>query len=717
MTMLLLALALAADPTDGLDPEATAHARVLLDDRATDAERIDAVRALAAQPDPVWLLRAAARDRVPELQTAIVDTVARHPSPEGSALLGWIVADGATPRPVRGHAVDTLAGVDGPEAGAVLYTLASDRDVPGDLRMRAREALRAHHAELLATRGDPRPVTDPVGGLAFVGAWGVAGGVGLEAVGEWGRFDGGPVVGAIGGSAIGLGASGYAVSRTPLTAGQGLAQLSGTAWGLAAGLWASDAALGRPRSWGLDTWAEPPTTDRTLTPYDTYSYTYYEPYVPIPRDPWQRDAAAAFRLAGVGIGSGLGLLWAAGAPDAADVLEIDLATYLGSAVALSGTALAVWRPPTGPTRDDLEARYRQQQILDASNLGGAALGMGLGVALHDRWQLDPEDVGYATVLGLEAAWVGLALPPAVGVDADDLKGTVRLPWNAAMAGGLALAELHPMPWTTTAVTAVGAGAGNALGAGLPLLAGADDDAVVNGVMVPVGIVGTAAGTLAAPWLDPQEGDWAMTGVVTGMATYNLGGVGMAADLDGGTNAGLMLVGGGSAAVAGLTAGRFAAPDPDDMLVLTSAAAWGSFYGILTPIAAFPDLDGRYPILVAAGAADLVVGGTALALSDAVGLTPRDTVVPQLLGLTGGTVGALATGLGTGDAQAVAAGALGGATLGLVGGGLLAARSDRAGQQARHVPRIDLPGHWRPTVAPTVVDGHSGVYVGVEGVGW
>ncbi|MCA9566554.1 MAG: hypothetical protein KC656_01885, partial [Myxococcales bacterium] len=417
-------------------------------------------------------------------------------------------------------------------------------------------------------------MSDTLGGVAFGAAWGVAGGVALSSVGTWGAFDAGPVIGAVGGSAIGMGSAAWVASRTPVTTGQGLAVASGTGWGLTTALWATDALHGRPR------------------------LLYYDPSRS-DTNRLHRDLGAAYRLVGVAAGATLGTVWMRGQPEPADVLEVDLATYLGSAIALSATGLALYRPNAWAAESDWEspafwdARWQATRWMDASNIAGAAVGMGVGLAMRERWELDAEDVGFAMVLGLEGAWVGSWLPDALYIRDSELKGTVRLPWNASIALGLAVAELHPMPWQTTGVTATLAGAGNAFGAGLPLVAlGRPTDAEVARVMLPVGLAGTVTGVLAAPWLDPGPGEWTMTALSSGLSAYNGAAVAQALPgVDGRQVGGVLLMGAGAGAAGSLVAGHYADPRADHMLTLGSAAAWGSFYGVLAPIAAGDRLDG------------------------------------------------------------------------------------------------------------------------------
>lgn len=700
MSLLVLLTALAQPAEADLTGAQTTLAQVLLDDRAPTDERAEAARELgrSGTADVLWLLRAAAYDhRFPDVQHAALQAVSPSPDPEATAILALVAGDTLTDREVRRFAVEALAAHGSEPAGRALLVLAQSRHVPSALRTLARDALLDHHPDLVAREG-LKPVSDVIGGGSFALAWGVAGGTALNAVGTWGQFDAGEVIGALGGTAIGVGGAAWAVSRTPVTTGQGLAQASGTGWGLAAGVWTTNAIYGRPR------------------------FLYYDRSNEALLDR-RRNVGAAARLVGVTAGSTLGVVWLRQQPDAWDVLEVDLATYLGSAIALSGTGLTLWRPGQwerehgADTPAHWEARWRASRALDGSNLVGAALGMGAGFALKNRWELDADDAAFAMVLGAEGAWVGSFLPDAVGIEDRDLKGTVRLPWNASIALGLAVSELHPMSLQTTGVTAVTMASGNAIGAGIPLALRADDDRTVAQVMLPLGLAGTVGGVFAAPWFDPGPGEWSMVALSSGLSAYNVGAIAAATDLDGAQITGLTLIGTGLGSTGALTAGHFVHPRADHMLTLGSAAAWGSFYGLLGPIAVGDQLADDYRPLVAVIGADLFVGGTAVALSDGVGLRPRSTLIPQLAGLTGATLGALGVGLVSTENEAVARGALIGATLGLGGGAFAVASSRPANNPPRTARLAPLPGVWMPTVHPGVIDDEPALFVGVQGRGW
>ncbi len=721
LLMLSLSLAQAA-------PSARDLGAVALDDRRTEAERSEAIEALGAlaDPDVLWILRAAAREDLPTVQHAAIDAAAPMDHPEAVSILAWVVTSSGSVYANRSHALTRLAEHGTEAAADVLWAAASDRRVPARLRVMALDALEVHYPETLERRGVPRNVVDPLGGAAFVLANGLAGGIALSSVGTWGQFEGATAIGAVGGSAIGLGTGGLYVGGHPLTSGQGLAYASGVSWGLAAGAWTTSTAHG---PWTLlDNRRQRETA---------------------------ADYGAAYRLVGVAGGATLGALWMSQEPETWDVLEVDLAGYLGSAVVLAGTGLIVWDPTPPPehvlyeypsytydyygeyredyaTYDDQNAQWRrdqrtweadhrkQAQILAASTIVGSGLGLAAGFALKEPWELGWNDAAFASTLGLEAAWVGNFTPDALGIDDTYMKGTVRLPWNAAIIGGLVLAEYHPMSLQTSAVTGTAMLSFNALGAGIPLMNRPNDAQLMAQVMIPVGLVGTTAGVLAAPWLAPGPGEWTMTGVGTAIAAAHGPMVGFSvADNTRWREdevAGFTLVMAGATPPALLTAGHFVDPRPDDMLTLGAAFSWGAAYGMATPHAFRMGFSEESLGLSSAVVGDVFLAGTALALTEGVGLEPRHTLIPQLAGVAGGTVGALSSAMFDVDSEEVVLGGLIGATVGLVGGATYTALRPPK-PPARNARRLRLPGLWQPTMFPAGSGGSHVDRVGLVVTGW
>jgi hypothetical protein len=677
---------------------------VLLDDRRADAERVAAAEALGQRGDAraVPLLRAASREGTAAVQIAAVRAVMKYPGAEAVDVARMLLLDREREASVQDAAIEVLSAVKLPEAGEALWSLAGAAGVRDRVRAGARRALEEHYPEVLASQGPPRTVSDVWGATAGVAAQGVLGGVLLGSVGTWGAFEGGTEIGAVGGALIGVSTGTlYAVKR-PVTRGQGLAYASGVGWGLTGGVLAANAAFG-PRDWIRNS-ADQRRRER------------FAPAL------WSIGSAAGAAVAATRL---------AHDPQPADVLEADLAGYLGSALVLSAVDIASGPPPVYVPPDafvDEEASWNaysdQRRNLgrrrSAAALAGAASGFGAGVLLSKRWTLDPEDALFASVVGAEAAWVGTFAPDALGIN-PDLRGTLRLPLHAAVAGALAYAEWHPVTPKQSAVAAFGALTGNAIGASIPLLAGYGEDTVARS-MLPVGIFGMGLGLGAADTLATTPGDWTMVAVGTPIASAQGVALGVFLEdrgvLDTEQAAGVALAAGGGVGAGLLTLGKWVEPKPEDALFVGACGVWGGWYGTMIPIAADARMEGAEIAVSGSLVADaFMVAGGVLTAKDR--LDPGRTLIPQTAGLTGATVGALGAAMFSRDGNDVALGAVVGSAVG-IGGGALAMQwlGPKADDFAFRAPHLDLPGQWLPSAGPYVgEDGRAGLSLGLTGTGW
>lgn len=696
-------------------------AAILLDDRQPFEARVAAADTLAATGDPraLPLLRAGARDRDSGIQLASASAALTFEDPEALSIVERVLRDPYAPKGTRTVLVQRLANQRTDAAGEVLFTVSADRDVPARVRSEAVRALDDRYPEVLARHGGAPSVVDPLGGLMFVAANGVAGGLLLSSVGAWGQLDGGEAIGAVGGTAVGLGAGTVYAVTEPLSAGQGLAYASGVTWGYVYGRWTTTAVRG---------------------PID---------YLQFEDQDRGRAVGGGFRSLGVLAGVGVGA-WAVGRkPTPADVLEIDVAGYLGSAVALGTTGLLAYRPPNrittgfpftrpayttyGPTGGtdigltpwaeyDKAARER----FATAELTGATLGLVTGAILHPRWELEPRDALFSLVLGGQAAWLGNVTPALVGADPAVVKGNVRLPWNAGLAGGLLASELLDPTVGRSASLAWGSVAGDALGAGLPMLFGFDDARSVATWMVPIGALGTAGGLVAHPIVDPSVGDATMLGVGTSIALGQGLLIGYALDdlgtfADSGQIGGLVLTASGATGIGLYGLSAILEPRVDETMVLGSAAGWGAFYGGLLPIAIGGDGSSAAVLLPAAVTSAAATVGAGLAMRPDDGLSPAATVIPQLSAASGATLGALVAGLASEDGSDAALGALIGATVGFGVGAAIRIGNDGDDATAHGAglrPAPKLPGLWMPLVQPRIgADGSLVAVAGVQAVGW
>ena len=148
------------------------------------------------------------------------------------------------------------------------------------------------------------------------------------------------------------------------------------------------------------------------------------------------------------------------------------------------------------------------------------------------------------------------------------------------------------------------------------------------------------------------------------------------DLQGDQATGLFLAGSGLGALGAAALGAKTDPTAAQVALVASAGAWGAWYGVLTPIALNIDTPDGALMLSGVGLADGLMVATALAQLPAVGLKPRSTLAPQLFAVGGATLGALGVALTTDSGQAIAGGALVGASLGFGGGTIFQVSRDR-----------------------------------------
>ena len=163
------------------------------------------------------------------------------------------------------------------------------------------------------------------------------------------------------------------------------------------------------------------------------------------------------------------------------------------------------------------------------------------------------------------------------------------------------------------------------------------------------------------------------------------------------------------------------PQPLDAGLLASTMAWGALYGSVGQLAVDANLSDANSVMVTTLVADAGLGAGMFIISDKTSITPRNTLLPQLFGVTGATLGALGSMLATEDSQPIAIGTLSGSTLGLVAGSILAPKLQSKSRQARRpwlilpMPNIDPPGQWSFSAVPAVQpDGQVGAAFSLRG---
>ncbi|MCB9675813.1 MAG: HEAT repeat domain-containing protein [Alphaproteobacteria bacterium] len=674
-------------------------ASTLLDDRNPEPDRVAAAERLGAMGEPAALpfLRGATRGREPAVQAA---AVAAAGALGDTQIPDDALHDARSGMEVRREAIATLVRMQGRHAGERLWAAAGDGTLARPLRAEALAAMDEGYPALLDELGRPLVAKSDFLGLSSgITANGVAGGVLLSSIGTWGRSDEAVVIGALGGSVVGVG-SGVLYARTrPVTAGQGLRYASNVAWGLGAA--------------GLAT---------AITSSDAFDLG----------EEGEQNVAALYRVVGVGTGAGLGMARLRDDIHPVDVAESDLAGVLGMGLAMSASDLAWagtvsgidagacrrWSLDTPPPRVCTLRGLRQASFAGAG-LAGAATGIAVHAAVRDAWDLQPEDLLFATGVGAEAAWVGGWLPFALKRDVylSHATGAATL----GFTGGLVASHFAHVPPRISAGLGWGALLGNAGGYGIAALARADEEPSIA-TMLGVGVVGAVAGGFTGSVLDPTPGDLVMLPVFVPLAAAEGAAVAywLAAKghIDDRQAVGLGLTA-SSAAGVGLTAlATQIDPDPGDMAFLGTAAAWGVWYGTMTPLALQIPGEPEDGVLTAAitGDAFVLLGG--LALLRPLDLKPGRTVVPQLMGVGGATTGALVVAMASPQAEHVAAGAVIGSTVGIGAGALIGPLTRGKRAPVGLLPRVRVPGTWGVHAMPGVPGaGEPGLYVSVDATGW
>ncbi len=330
-------------------------------------------------------------------------------------------------------------------------------------------------------------------------------------------------------------------------------------------------------------------------------------------------------------------------------------------------------------------------------------------------------------MAAEAGWItGWAQSAAVG---DVQPGSIGIGIFGGAAGGLALAQLIDPSPEQSALAAWGALLGNGLGAGVPLLAAADPD-VATMSMLPTGVVGAVAGAALAPKIPLERGDKALLAFSVPLGLLEATAVGAwLVDRQVGLNTsqlqGLVLTTGAATGLVVTGLAPHIDPQPLDVGFVASTTAWGAYHGSLLPIALESQGTAADLVLVSTLAADgfLVLGS--VLVSPAVDFDPRRSLIPQLGGVGGATLGSLGALMFSTRGRDAARGALVGSTLGFVAGGLVESRRPapaprlaayKGGVLGRVLP--DLPGEWSFSVLPAPdAEGRLGLQTQLRGVRW
>jgi hypothetical protein len=360
-------------------------------------------------------------------------------------------------------------------------------------------------------------------------------------------------------------------------------------------------------------------------------------------------------------------------------------------------------------------------------IAGGAAGLGLSHAFRDDWQPSHADALFSGVVGIESA-IAMGLLP-VALDGPTGDGQfIDFGLFAGTTGGMIAAHHMDVQHEQAMLMGYGTGTGNLLGLGLSMLPAEPlSESTMAGIVLPVGIAGTVVGAWSHKHLDPTEGDWTMVSVGTGLSAAQLSAMSFVA-LEEGLIAeeqapGIILTGTTLASAGFMAATKNVELEPIDSLFMGSAAGWGTLYGSIGQLALGLDMESdSLAVAVTTISADIGLGLGGYILSDKTQMEPMDTLIPQIGGVAGATLGSLTVLLSTSEGQSVAIGSLAGATLGLGVGTLIAPHIDLGDRDLSMAwipkPNIDLPGDWSFSATPAATqDGKMGAALSLRARGF
>lgn len=394
------------------------------------------------------------------------------------------------------------------------------------------------------------------------------------------------------------------------------------------------------------------------------------------------ERVQAAQFAGTLAGGGLALIRNRPVESVGPSLHVDVATVAG------------WQTAAGVSDMAGLSLYEDGQLRSGLALAGG-LGFAGTAALVGR-QLDaptPATLGLAAADGL---WLG-AWSPFLFTDEptpQQIGGGLRLGLGAGYVATMAIAGSGYQPsGRSIALQGIGAAAGTALGAGIPLSLGEEGPArAVVGPMLATGLAGQLAGAAVAPYYSLSEDDLYLVGALgawtgyqsVGWATFShqAGAAGSTRPL------GHALTAGGAGTLITMASAPLLEVPPSSTFQLIASGGWGSWFAGWGAQLADLERDEQWLVTLAGG--DVAIVGTAVA--EAAGLRPTWSDVGIVNGA--GALGAAAGGLlgvivlyEEDNWDPLVVSTLAGSGLGLVGGTVLAARTG-GGSSDLALPTID-----------------------------
>ena len=631
------------------------------------ADKVSAIAALAALGDRRALpfLELAARQES-EVRVAVLGYAGAFSDDPRMHTLVTRLSQLGQPEAVQLAAVTALDAAQVPDALGELWRMATDEESSALVREAARAQLSVNHAEAVAARGGLPSVfvkLDPVATNQMAISSALIGGAVLSTVGQLGQTDAGTAIGAGGGALIGGGLGLVAARANNVSVENAYQYSTGTVLGGVAGLTLAGAVEA------------------------------------------EGEGFLYLMTLGTVAGAGGALLNFQNEPSVEDTTEFTTAVVLGQQI---GAGAYRWA-----SDDD------GSSVAQLASLAGGVAGGVTGLLVRPSVSLDGDDVSLMTAGGTAGLWLSLLVPPAM--DWEVSAGAVQTAIPVGTLAGAVASQVYDVPAKQTGISGYGFASGNLLGLGAALMGSPESGQPVAQAVLAGGVAGAAAGAVLSPRMTFDTGDAVIVPVGSLLTVAEATGIAFVLDqkTDFEQPGGLIALSAGLGTAGWGLATQALDVQPGQALLVAAGAGWGLFYGGLTPFALGLEGEPEDLVLTILVTGDVLMAGAAIAQTDAIGLTPQATVLPQLGGVGGAVVGALGVALFNGEGQAVSAGSLGGSLVGLGVGVALESRygSDWIPRLEARAPRLDLPGTWKLSAAPTVLEGDElGMYLGVQARG-
>ena len=423
---------------------------------------------------------------------------------------------------------------------------------------------------------------------------------------------------------------------------------------------------------------------------------------------WERITASA--VLGSAAGTAVGGLMKS-PPAARSTLLVDVTTFSGWQVGAGIADLA-----------ELDLDHDRNLRAGMGLLGGGAFMVGGALAAQQDLQVDPGLVGMSVG---HASWIGMWSPLLLTDDPSpqQVLGGLRLGVGAGTVAGLLLSPHVELSPKSVVLQLGGAGAGAAVGAGVPMALGLDQHPRgVVGPMLLGGVAGQVLGAAVAPRYELTPSDAMLMGTLQTWALYQGMGWGMfieqvSPDVDDSQAGGMGLAITGVGTLVAGAMGPLTEFSTAESALVGSGGGWGTWYGAWGGQLAGLSPEQHWGATLVAGNLGLV--GTAAVASGDWDPDWRTVGLVDSMGLLGGAVGAMVGVIASPDLDSVAAGSLLGSTGGLVGGVLITRTTQGRGLALPRgpvlfLPHLDLPFRARVSAAPWMAEsGEPGAMVSLS----